>query len=116
MVNDIRHEFNNILKSLDWMDDETRKAALEKAAAMATHIAYPDELLNRSKLEEFYGTLTVDPEYYLESVLNLTTFGTEYSFSKLRQAVNKTDWVTHGRPAVVNAFYSGIENSIRKFY
>ena len=27
--------------------------------------------------------------------------------------VNKTDWVHHGRPAVVNAFYSPLENSIQ---
>lgn len=26
------------------------------------------------------------------------------------------DWVTHARPAIVNAFYSSIENSIRKFF
>lgn len=50
----------------------------------------------------------------MESVLNLTLFGTEYLFSKLREPVNKTDWITHGRPAIVNAFYSSIENSIRK--
>lgn len=50
----------------------------------------------------------------MESVLNLTLFGTEYLFGKLREPVNKTDWVTHGRPAIVNAFYSSIENSIRK--
>lgn len=81
---------------------------------MVTHIAYPDELLDVTKLESFYGNLTVDPEYYLESVLNLSTFGTEYSFGKLRQPVNKTEWISHGRPAVVNAYYSGIENSIRK--
>lgn len=51
----------------------------------------------------------------MESVLNLTLFGTEYLFGKLREPVNKTDWVTHGRPAIVNAFYSSIENSIRKY-
>lgn len=52
----------------------------------------------------------------MESVLNLTLFGTEFLFSKLREPVNKTDWITHGRPAIVNAFYSSIENSIRKKY
>ena len=40
-------------------------------------------------------------------------FGTNYAFSKLREKVNKTDWVRHGRPAVVNAFYSPLENSIQ---
>merc|ERR1719483_625151 len=40
-------------------------------------------------------------------------FGTRYSFSKLREKVNKTDWVRHGNPAVVNAFYSTLENPIQ---
>lgn len=54
MVQDIREEFKKILEQLDWMDDVTKKAALEKAASMSTHIAYPDELLDNKKLEEFY--------------------------------------------------------------
>ena len=30
--------------------------------------------------------------------------------------VDKTDWKRHSRPAVVNAFYSSIENSIQVFF
>ena len=30
-----------------------------------------------------------------------------------RQAVDKLDWVRHGNPAMINAFYSPIENSIQ---
>ncbi|XP_015600086.1 neprilysin-2 isoform X3 [Cephus cinctus] len=113
MVADIREEFTKILKKIEWMDEETRKSALDKAASMSSHIAYPDELLHDNKLEEFYQNLELTSDNYLESILNLTLFGTEYSFSKLRKPVNKSDWITHGRPAVVNAFYSSIENSIQ---
>lgn len=113
MVDDIRQEFLHILKEVDWMDDGTRKKGLEKAKSMAVHIAYPDELLDDNKLDQFYEKLDVSPTLYLESVLNLTKFGTNYSFSRLRQPVNKTEWITHGRPAIVNAFYSSIENSIQ---
>ncbi|KAJ8983666.1 hypothetical protein NQ317_003453 [Molorchus minor] len=49
----------------------------------------------------------------MRSILNLTLFSTRFSFRRLRQPVNKTDWITYGRPAVVNAFYSSIENSIQ---
>jgi len=52
---------------------------------------------------------------YLGNVLNLTTFGTDYAYRKLRERVNKTDWISHGRPAVINAFYAPLENSIRMF-
>ncbi|XP_046657606.1 LOW QUALITY PROTEIN: neprilysin-2-like [Daphnia pulicaria] len=36
-----------------------------------------------------------------------------YAFKKLRESVNKTNWISHGRPAVVNAYYSPLENSIQ---
>ncbi|KAL1513422.1 hypothetical protein ABEB36_002838 [Hypothenemus hampei] len=113
MVADIRAEFEDILKKVDWMDEKTKQNALEKAKSMSTHIAYPDEMLNNDKLEEFYSDLELDENKYLKSILNLTLFGTKFSFKRLRQPVNKTDWITHGRPAVVNAFYSAIENSIQ---
>ena len=54
MVKDIRDVFNEIIDELDWMDDKTRIRAKEKAAAMTTHIAYPDELLDDKKLTELY--------------------------------------------------------------
>lgn len=59
MVADIRAEFEEILKKVDWMDEHTRKNALDKAKSMATHIAYPDELLDNKKLEEFYGWVRI---------------------------------------------------------
>lgn len=97
------------------MDEKTRANALEKAADMTSHIAYPDELLDDKKLDEFYEGLELSSADYLGSILNLTIFGTNFSFGRLRKPVNKTEWITHGRPAVVNAFYSSIENSIRKY-
>ncbi|EFX78953.1 hypothetical protein DAPPUDRAFT_245515 [Daphnia pulex] len=80
---------------------------------MTTHIAYPDELLDDKKLIDLYQNLTLDSTDYLRNALNLTVFGTNYAFKKLRESVNKTDWISHGRPAVVNAYYSPLENSIQ---
>lgn len=114
MVNNIKAEFEQILNNVDWMDEKTRAAAHTKVKAMATHIGYPDELMDNKKLEEYYKDLEIDSKLYLESVLRMSVFGTDYSFNKLRKPVNKTDWITHARPAIVNAFYSSIENSIRK--
>ncbi|XP_065215808.1 neprilysin-2 isoform X2 [Planococcus citri] len=113
MVEGIRKEMYKILSTVDWMDESTRKNALDKARSMVNHIAYPDELLEEKKLIEFYEKLEIDPNEYYMSLLNLTKFGTDYSFSKLREPVNKTDWITHSRPAVVNAFYNSLENSIQ---
>lgn len=96
------------------MDNKTRAAALCKVKTMVTHIGYPDELVEDQKLIDFYKNISVDENKYLESILSINIFGTDRAFKKLREAVNKTDWITHSKPAVVNAFYSSIENSIRK--
>lgn len=55
MVADIRKQFRRTLAEVDWMDATTRRAAIDKADAMAAHIAYPNEMLDDSKLTEFYS-------------------------------------------------------------
>jgi neprilysin len=114
MVQNIREVFENILETVEWMDEITRAQALDKVKAIATHIGYPDELTDNKKLEDYYEGLEIDSNKYLESILRLNKFAMNKMFLKLREPVNKTDWTTHSRAAVVNAFYSPIENSIRE--
>jgi len=113
MVKGIRKQFMQILSEIDWMDDDTKDKAKEKAESMVEHIGYPKELLNMTKLTDLYKGLELRNDTYLKNALEMTIFGTNYAFSKLREKVNKTDWVRHGQPAVVNAFYSPLENSIQ---
>ena len=54
MVQNIQSVFNEVLDEIDWMDNKTLTRAKAKAAAMTTHIAYPDELLDDKKLSAFY--------------------------------------------------------------
>ncbi|KAH8417201.1 hypothetical protein KR222_006349, partial [Zaprionus bogoriensis] len=113
MVNEIRSVFNDILDEVNWMDEKTKKEAKEKLHSMATHIGYPDEMLDNEKLAKYFEKLDINPDKYFESFLGMNIFGTDYSFNKLRLPVNKTDWIRHARPAIVNAFYSSLENSIQ---
>ncbi|KAH8418517.1 hypothetical protein KR009_010843, partial [Drosophila setifemur] len=113
MVNDIRDVFNDILDEVNWMDAKTKKEAKEKLHSMSTHIGYPDEMLDNDKLSKYYAKLDIQPDKYFDSFLAMNLFGTDYSFNKLRLPVNKTEWVRHARPAIVNAFYSSLENSIQ---
>lgn len=114
MVNSIHNIFDQILNTLDWMDSKTKHEAKRKLKAMVPHIGYPDEMLDNDKLADYYDKLEIDPDKYFESFIRMNQFGTDYSFSKLRVPFNKTAWLRHARPAIVNAFYSSIENSIRK--
>ncbi|XP_061729220.1 neprilysin-2-like [Cydia pomonella] len=98
---------------IDWMDEKTRKSALEKVAAITSHIGYPDELLDDSKLEEFYEKLKLDENSsYLENILDVNLFNKEYLFSQLRKQVNKTHWVSYADVAVINARYYPFQNSM----
>lgn len=54
MVAYIRAEFDKILRTVDWMDDDTRVRAINKSLAITPHIAYPEELLIEAKLSELY--------------------------------------------------------------
>merc|ERR1711990_654266 len=113
MVRDIRAEMDVILKSIQWMDDKTRVRAREKLRTMREYIGYPEELLQVHLLEEVYKDLEVSPEKHFENGIEVGKWSTTYVWSKIREKIDKTDWKRHDQPAIVNAFYSPLENSIQ---
>lgn len=54
MIGHIKTAFNSLVKESHWMDQETKVRALEKAAAMKDFVAYPDWILNRTRLSQTY--------------------------------------------------------------
>merc|ERR1712002_792762 len=58
MVEDIRSAFKDLLGVNEWMDEETKPKAVEKADAITKFIAYPDWYGNNSALESYYGGLS----------------------------------------------------------
>lgn len=106
----------HVLHEVSWMDDKTKIAALEKAKAITNHIGYPDELGDDNKIEEFYRELDLEPDNLYNNTLKLAKFYADFELKRLREPVNKTEWIRHSRPASVSAAYSSLENSIRKCY
>ena len=95
------------------MDPQTRGRAHQKLSSIKEYIAYPPEIMNNSKLEDLYKGLQISPDSYFKNGINMSIWSTNYHWKKLREKVDKTDWKRHANPAVVNAFYSSIENSIQ---
>ncbi|XP_011689066.1 PREDICTED: membrane metallo-endopeptidase-like 1 isoform X4 [Wasmannia auropunctata] len=113
MVDNIRQEFMKILNKVEWMNEKTKTNALEKATAMTLHIAYPNELLDDRKLEEYYEKFELSADDYIGNAFNLHIYLWNFIFSKLRQPAKKTEWLIHAaRSSSVNAYYSPFENSI----
>jgi len=50
---------------------------------------------------------------HFQNGIEIGKWSTAYVWSKMREKVDKTDWKRHDTPAIVNAFYSPIENSIQ---
>ena len=51
---------------------------------MKEYIGYPEEILENWRLEELYQNLHVEPETYFMNGINMSIWGTNYSWGKLR--------------------------------
>ncbi|KAG8225256.1 hypothetical protein J437_LFUL006488, partial [Ladona fulva] len=110
MIRTIREAFNDLLAENEWMDDETRAVAKEKADAINERIGYPEMLTKSDELSKEYSALNITEDHFIENILNVLQFDASQNLEKLRQPVNKDKWSTE--PAVVNAFYNPNKNDI----
>lgn len=114
MVNNIKDEFKIMLTELTWMDSETMTGANEKAETIRPEIGFADELLNDQILIDYYAAVpaNVNENEYFESIRILNVASALRSNVRLFQDIDKTEWSSHVAPAIVNAYYSSVENRI----
>nr|CAI5828593.1 unnamed protein product [Callosobruchus analis] len=110
MIDMLREAFNELLVENEWMDEETKKVAKEKANAMGTKVGYPQLVVNDQELCKKYQLLNTSDNGFLKNMLNAMKFEAQTNFKKLRQPVDKKQW--DQGPAIVNAFYSPRQNAI----
>ncbi len=91
------------LESLEWMDEDTRDAALKKLASFDPRIGYPQEWRDYSKLE-------IEPGKLFESVNNAREFAWQRRVSRLDEPVDRKEWLM--TPQTVNAYYDPLKNQI----
>lgn len=115
LVTNIKKEFKEILKDIDWMDDDTKAAADMKADKITEQMGFADELMDDAKIVEYYNTFgaTIVETQYYQSVYNWNIASSLRSNRRLREPIDKDDWTSQVTPAIVNAFYSSLENSIK---
>ncbi|XP_008552123.1 neprilysin-2 [Microplitis demolitor] len=114
MVNNIKNQLKKTLKTVDWMDERTRKHALAKADAMISHIGYADELLYDEKLEKIFKNFQLNyTDSYLQAILNLKLHKTDTVLRQFRIPINKNDWMTYVDPIDVDAYYLAFQNIIQ---
>ncbi|KAI1710050.1 peptidase family m13 domain-containing protein [Ditylenchus destructor] len=111
MIEDLRESFRIMLNDNDWMMEETKVYALEKANEMLSLIGFPDFIYNDTQLDEYYGNLTLNPEDdYATQVEKTSLWAQKKAFRRLIEEVDRSEFGSSS--AVVNAFYSSVKNAI----
>jgi putative endopeptidase len=91
------------IKTLPWMTDDTKKAALEKLSLIRNKIGYPEKWRS-------YAALQVKRDDLIGNVRNDAIFQRNYNLSKLGKPVDEKEWGM--TPPTVNAYYSPSMNDI----
>ncbi|XP_023851876.1 membrane metallo-endopeptidase-like 1 [Salvelinus sp. IW2-2015] len=112
LISKIQEAYVETLEELNWMDDQSKEKAREKAMAIKEHIGYPDHILEESnlKLDLEYAHLNFSEENYFENVLENLQAEAHKTLKKLREPVDPDMWIIGA--AVVNAFYAPNRNQI----
>ena len=103
MIIYLKEELRDSITNLDWMENETKKKALEKLDNMKVKIGYPDKW-------RVYIVDIKKENSYLENNLICNKSDNEYEFNKLYKEIDKTEWFMV--PQTVNAYYSPSYNEI----
>uniref|UniRef100_A0A803YEP9 Endothelin converting enzyme like 1 n=1 Tax=Meleagris gallopavo TaxID=9103 RepID=A0A803YEP9_MELGA len=109
LVEDIKYILDQRLDELDWMDEETRRAARAKLQYMMVMIGYPDFLLKPEAIDKEYE-FEVDEKTYFKNILNSIAFSIRLSVKKIRQEVDKSAWLLP--PQALNAYYLPNKNQM----
>src|SRR6478752_7066030 len=103
LVNNLKEALADRIKTLDWMDEPTKKEALKKLAAMNVKIGYPDKWLD-------YSLLQIDRGPYVLNAVRAGKFEADRDLEKIGKPVDRTDWGM--TPPTVNAYYNANMNEI----
>ncbi|KAK9401479.1 endothelin-converting enzyme-like 1 [Crotalus adamanteus] len=109
LVEDIKHILDQRLEELEWMDEETQRAAQAKLKHMMVMIGYPDFLLSPGAVDKEYE-FEVHEKTYFKNILNSIKFNIKLSVKKIRQEVDKSAWLLP--PQALNAYYLPNKNQM----
>lgn len=104
-IDNIQTAFKDRLDASTWLTSTTRDRCKQKVDQITRQIAYPEFVLNKEKLDQFYASLNItDENGYFENVRAKTTFNTMDNLKQFGNATDKTRWGLP--PTAVNAYYN----------
>lgn len=103
LVNNLIKAYEQSIKDLDWMGEETRVQALDKLSKFTPKIGYPDQWKD-------YSSLSIEPDDLVGNMRRSALFVYEDNIKRQGGPVDKTEWQM--TPQTVNAYYNPPLNEI----
>jgi putative endopeptidase len=103
LIDNLRAALRSRMERIDWMSQETKKAALAKLDAMTSKIGYPDKWRD-------YSGLSVRPGSFLQNVLAAQRFEEDRQNARVNRLVDRTEWEM--TPPTYNAYHNPSNNEI----
>ena len=103
MVAALEAALDQDIRDLPWMTDATKQKALEKRAAIANKVGYPDKWRD-------YSTVKIVRGDALGNAARASAFAAKRNRDKIGRKVDPSEWTM--TPPTVNANYSPFENNI----
>jgi predicted metalloendopeptidase len=103
MVANLNRAYEDSIKNLGWMSDETKEKALIKLSKFTPKIGYPDKWKDYSSLELFANDL-------VGNIKRARTYSHNRNVDKLGKPIDRTEWFM--APQQVNAYYNPGLNEI----
>src|SRR5437763_9463747 len=103
LVNNLRSALADRIKTLEWMDEAIKEAALKKLAACTVKIGYPDKWRD-------YSALQIDRGPFVLNAIRASIFDVHRELNKIGKPVDRSEWGM--TPPTVNAYYNPKLNEI----
>jgi endothelin-converting enzyme/putative endopeptidase len=103
LIGNLRDAYQERITGNSWMDEATRKAALEKLAAFEPRIGHPVKYIDYSSMQVVKG----DP---LGNSLRAADFDWKLQLKRFPKPVDRTLWGMY--PQTINAYYNPLANQI----
>lgn len=103
LVDNLLLAFNQNLKDLDWMSEETKRQAEQKIKSFSVKIGYPNKWRD-------YSQLQIESDDLIGNVKRAYTFSYQFELNKLGKPVDREEWGMY--PQTVNAYYNPMSNEI----
>ncbi|XP_050301943.1 neprilysin-4-like [Anthonomus grandis grandis] len=109
MVNNLQSTFKEIINETEWMDDDSKAAALTKADNIITLLGYPEFIKNATLLDQFYQNLQITTWDHFENSKQLRAFKNSYTLNMINYRQRKA-W--EKSPFNANAYMNRQNNRI----